>query len=138
MVVNGISLGALPLVAEELIAANADWSRMIARVQTVRTQAFQLWLNASTRDLGWNPEDTRAGILTGFDEPFDTWADMSRLVPREMFQPGTCKGIAYFCNCLADDGPPTRRSPITAYPDRQNWHNGFEGQREEIFWERRS
>lgn len=118
VVVNGISIGALPFIAKELIAASSGWSRMIAQVQTVRTQACQLWLNVSTRELGWNPEDTRPGVLTGFTEPFDTWADMSRLVPRESFPPGACNGIAYFCNCLTDDGPP---APFNdpAYPERQ-------------------
>lgn len=122
-VLNGISLGALPFITRELIAANAGWSRMIAQVETVRTQAFQLWLTARTEDLGWNPtglnrEDTRAGILTGFAEPFDTWADMSRLIRTETFPPGTCKGIAYFCNCLSDDGSPAPFND-SAYPDRQ-------------------
>jgi uncharacterized protein with NAD-binding domain and iron-sulfur cluster len=106
VVVNGISLGALPFLSKELMDANQGWSRMLAQVLLVRTQAFQLWLNVPTANLGWNPGTPGAGILTGFVEPFDTWADMSRLIPVEDFPAGTCQSIAYFCNCLEDDGPP--------------------------------
>jgi hypothetical protein len=37
-------------------------------------------------------------------EPFDTWADMSHLIPEESWR-DPVKGIAYFCSVLPDDAP---------------------------------
>jgi uncharacterized protein with NAD-binding domain and iron-sulfur cluster len=119
IVVFGLSLGAVPHVAGELVEANPRWRAMVEQVRTVRTQAFQLWLRHSARDLGWNPGPAEAPILDGWVEPFDTWADMSHLIPRENWPAiDPCKSIAYFCNAMPDD---PRQAPFTdpAYPATQ-------------------
>jgi uncharacterized protein with NAD-binding domain and iron-sulfur cluster len=71
---------------------------MVEHVKTVATQAFQLWLEADARELGWT-EHTVA--VSGFVEPFDTWADMGHLLPREAWT-RTPRGLAYFCSVLPD------------------------------------
>lgn len=102
-VVFGISLGAVPFVCADLVARNSDWQNMVQHVATVRTQAFQLWLNRPMSEL------TQMGelrpIMGGYVEPFDTCADMSHLIEREDVNP-TPKSIAYFCNAMPTPGPP--------------------------------
>jgi uncharacterized protein with NAD-binding domain and iron-sulfur cluster len=101
-VVLGIGMGAVPEVARELIDRDAKWRDMVRHVRTVPTQAFQIWLRKDVRELGWIHPPAN---LAGFVEPFDTWADMSHLVPEESWN-GQVKSIAYFCSVLPDSTPP--------------------------------
>jgi uncharacterized protein with NAD-binding domain and iron-sulfur cluster len=106
-VVLAVGVGALPHVAEELVGRDDRWRTMIENVKTVPTRAFQLWLKPPMAELGW----TKGSVsLTGFREPFDTWADMTHLGKAESWRkrPGT---IAYFCSTLADPGPVSRTDP---------------------------
>ncbi len=96
--VLGVGIGAVPLVARELVDREARWQAMVRHVKSVPTQAFQVWLSADTGELGW-PHGT--ANLSGFVEPFDTWADMSHLVAEESF-PRPPRSIAYFCSVLPD------------------------------------
>jgi uncharacterized protein with NAD-binding domain and iron-sulfur cluster len=107
-VVIGISLGALPDVASELIDASDAWRRMIASSRTVQTQAAQLWIDRTTPELGWNDGVT---IMTGFVEPFDTWGDLTHLLPEEAWGANGPKSLAYLCNVLSD------AEPIPPYTD---------------------
>jgi hypothetical protein len=69
----------------------------------VQTQAFQLWLTADLPTLGWQAGPT---VLTGYAHPFETWADMSQVIPREVWPSGEApKSIAYFCGALPDEDP---------------------------------
>ena len=97
-VVLGVGLGAVPYVCRELIARDARWRAMVEHVKTVATQAFQLWLRADSRELGWTE---RTVAVSGFVEPFDTWADMGHLLPREGWNRSP-RGLAYFCSVLPD------------------------------------
>jgi uncharacterized protein with NAD-binding domain and iron-sulfur cluster len=98
LVVLGVGLGAVPYVCRELIARDARWRAMVEHVKTVATQAFQLWLHADSRELGWTE---RTVAVSGFVEPFDTWADMTHLLPRERWTRSP-RGLAYFCSVLPD------------------------------------
>jgi len=97
-VVLGVSIGALPEVASELIEREQRWRDMVAHVKTVPTQAFQLWMRESVAGLGWPHPPAN---LSGFVEPFDTWADMSHLISEEQWKKPV-KSIAYFCSVLPD------------------------------------
>ncbi len=68
---------------------------------TVRTQAFQLWANRSSEELGWaHSENSVTGC---FVEPLDTYCDMTHLIPRESWTPADdVKTIAYVCGVLED------------------------------------
>jgi uncharacterized protein with NAD-binding domain and iron-sulfur cluster len=96
-VVLGISLAALPGICPRLIELRASWRAMIEHVQTVQTQALQLWLKPGLRRLGWAAPSP---VVSGYLHPLNTWADMSHLGVRESWpeRPGT---IAYFCGPLA-------------------------------------
>ncbi|MGI9437460.1 MAG: NAD(P)-binding protein [Geminicoccaceae bacterium] len=96
--VLGIGLGAVPHVCKELIDHSTAWSDMVDNVKTVATQAFQIWLREPMDKLGWSLPPVN---ISGFVEPFDTWADMRQLIPMEDWKvaPGA---IAYFCSVLPD------------------------------------
>jgi len=99
-VVLGISIGALPEVAGELIDREPRWRQMVHHGKTVPTQAFQVWMRESTAELGWKFPPPN---LSGFVEPFDTWAEMSHLIPEESWKEPV-RSIAYFCSVLPDAG----------------------------------
>jgi uncharacterized protein with NAD-binding domain and iron-sulfur cluster len=102
-VVLGISIGAMPHIAGELIDASPAWQNMVKQVTTVPTQAFQLWLKPTAFELGW----TMMGqpVLTSYDATaLDTWADMSHLIDHENWTSNVFPlNIAYFCGLLRDD-----------------------------------
>jgi uncharacterized protein with NAD-binding domain and iron-sulfur cluster len=136
--VLGISIGSLPYIAADLIAASDKWKTMIGHVKTVRTQAAQVWLNESLQMLGYSAPDDMPVTGTFEVTPMSTWADMSHLIPQENWDPGQVEMIAYFTGCLAEDGeaPPPRDHD---YPGRIMAHNRertaqlFGGEIEEIW-----
>lgn len=97
-VVLGVGLGAIPSVCQDFLARDPRWRLMVERVQTIATQAFQLWLNEDFAALGWPHPQM---CVTGFVKPFDTWADMRHLIPEEHW-PQPPRAIAYFCAVLPD------------------------------------
>src|SRR5262249_36005250 len=78
LVVLGVGMGAIPHVCRDLVARDPRWRAMVDHVKTVATQAFQLWLRADMRELGWPDAPI---TISGFVQPFDTWADMRHLIP---------------------------------------------------------
>jgi len=121
MVVCGISLGAIPYIAPELIRASPAFASMVMKVGTVQTLAFQLWLSRDLAELGWHTPQgiSERPVTTAYVEPVDTWADMSHLLPREDWQPpGLAKNASYFCGPLEQLGP---TPPFTdhGFPARQ-------------------
>ena len=99
-VVLGIGLGAIPHVCKDIVASDPRWRAMVDHVKTVATQAFQIWLDPDMEELGWHGPAT---TLSGFVEPFDTWADMRHLLTRERWQRPP-RALAYFCSVLPDVG----------------------------------
>lgn len=101
VVVLGVSIAALPYVAAELIEREPKWRDMVQHVKTVPTQAFQIWMRRDMCELGWTHP---AVNLSGFVEPFDTWADMSHLALEESWRTPV-RAVAYFCSVLPDRAP---------------------------------
>lgn len=116
-VVLGISLGSMPYICQELITANERWKTMVDKVETVRTMAMQLWLNADLKALGWTH---KSPVMCGYVDPLNTWADMDQLIDREDW-PGDLhlKNIAYFCGPMQGGIPPEedRDAPATAHKE---------------------
>jgi uncharacterized protein with NAD-binding domain and iron-sulfur cluster len=102
--VLAVSLGMVPHVAAELVAADPAWRAMVDGVATVATRSAQLWFDATEADLGWRGPP---GVtLSGFGDTFDTWASMSHLLPRESWpSPGGPRSIAYLCGAMPDADP---------------------------------
>ncbi len=125
-VIMGMSLGSLPGTCAPLIARSPAWQAMTTKMGTTRTQALQLWLNTDLAGLGGpyvvppqppgtNPPPNPMGpILTNYQKPFDTWADMSHLLPMEDWSPPGPKSVAYFCSVFPDSGAPDQQAAANA------------------------
>jgi uncharacterized protein with NAD-binding domain and iron-sulfur cluster len=113
-VVLGLGVGAIPYVCKDILARDARWRSMVAHVKTAATQAFQIWLREDMANLGWHGSSVS---LSGFVQPFDTWADMRQLITEERWptQPGA---ISYFC-CVLPDPPLPQERTDTTYPARR-------------------
>jgi uncharacterized protein with NAD-binding domain and iron-sulfur cluster len=104
--VLAIPVGMAGIVCEELIADRPEWRDMVANVATVATQAFQVWLREPEPALGWPHPGT---TMSGYAEPFDTWASMPQLIDAEDWpDDDRPAAIAYFCGALAAPWPPAR------------------------------
>jgi uncharacterized protein with NAD-binding domain and iron-sulfur cluster len=102
-VILATSFAPLAEICPELIAASTAWSNMMQYVETVQTQAFQLWMTPTLTNLGWT---AGSPVLTAFAHPEETWSDMSQLIPREVWPAGEVpSSIAYFCGPLIDANP---------------------------------
>ena len=111
-VVLGVGLGSIPFVAGELIDRAPAWRSMLTHCKTVATQAFQIWLRCDVEELGWEGPQV---ALSGFVEPFDTWADMHHVLDLEAWRDPP-RTLAYFCNALPDpEGGPEYEDP--GYPE---------------------
>lgn len=83
-VVLGISLGALPLMAPKLGAANSDWQAMYDGMPTIQTQAAQLWTRPDLEGLGWNKGTY---VASAWLQPMASGiADMSQVIPTENYR----------------------------------------------------
>jgi len=97
-VILGISIGALPFIAKELIDHSQPWKDMIKNVTAAQTQAFQLWFKPDRAGLGWPYWMNELPLSGTYQEPFDTWADMSDLIIRESWPDEHFpNNIAYVC-----------------------------------------
>jgi uncharacterized protein with NAD-binding domain and iron-sulfur cluster len=116
-VIFGISLGAVAHLCPGLVARDPAWRRMVDRVKTVATQAVQLWLEPTLEELGWRHPSP---VLDAYDDPFNTWADMSFLLEREAWsgsrRPGT---LAYLVGPLHEHEPPPPPGAATGFQARQ-------------------
>jgi uncharacterized protein with NAD-binding domain and iron-sulfur cluster len=126
--VFAISLGAVPHLCPELLAARPAWRDMCDKVTTVQTQTMQLWFNRSTADLGRdtafkNPHDTVIGAT--YLNPLDGNVDFSHLLKWEDWErkntsnPADApKALWYFSGAMDDCTPPPPFTD-TGYPQRQ-------------------
>lgn len=117
LVVFGISIASIPYVAGELLAASPAWQASVAGVETVRTQAAQLWLRPTQQALGWT---LPSAVTDAYPEPLDTWADMTHLLPREDWAADATPGtLTYFCAPMPGGIPPLDDRAAPAREDAQ-------------------
>jgi uncharacterized protein with NAD-binding domain and iron-sulfur cluster len=95
LVVLGISVGALSDVCAPLCQASASFNAMCQNLTTMPTQAVQVWLSSPTASLGSPVLD---GYAISYVRPFNSWADMSQVIPNEAWPSGSVQSIAYFCD----------------------------------------
>ncbi|WP_373634996.1 NAD(P)-binding protein [Yoonia sp. SS1-5] len=130
-VILGASLGSLPYMAQELIDASDRWRMMMEKVPTVATHAAQFWMDRTAKEMGWNdlvakhnvgeiPDDLRT-VITSFEEPLDTWADMTDLIGREDWDTPGPTSIAYFCSPAHDAGIDKAPFPDLVKDWADNW-----------------
>jgi len=100
-VILGVGGGAVDHLTREIARREPRWRDMVANINTVPTQALQVWLRVPMSEAGWAHAPAN---VSGFVEPFDTWADMSHLIPEERWK-APVGAIAYFCSVLPDTTP---------------------------------
>ncbi len=94
------------------------WTRMLAESASVATQAYQLWLDASTRELGGSAD----GLLSAYEPPFSTWADMSHLLAAEGWEgPGGPRSVHYVCGPLPEAAAIRETSSAHVEATMQGW-----------------
>lgn len=117
-----ISIGAVPYLCADIVAARPDWQAMVARVTTVQTQTMQIWLTRTTAELGWdipfkNPTDTVIGAT--YINPIGGQVDFTHLLQWEDWPAAaTPKALWYFSGAMGDYGTPPPFSDH-GYPQRQ-------------------
>ena len=107
LVVLAVGLGAVPYVCREIVGRDPRWRAAVDHLKTVATQACQVWLADDLAALGWHDPPT---AISGFVEPFETWADMSHVLPRERWQRPP-RALVYFCSVLPDEPGPDAADP---------------------------
>jgi uncharacterized protein with NAD-binding domain and iron-sulfur cluster len=98
-VVLGVSVGAIPHVAKDILSRDRRWRDMVKHVKTTPTQAFQIWLTEDLASLGWKHP---AHIAAGYVKPFDSWCDMAHVIPEEDWEKRPRTAV-YFCGAMKDD-----------------------------------
>ncbi len=124
-VAYGISIASIPYLCPKLLATNQDWQNMVNKVASVRTMAFQSWMNKDLAELGW---EDQSPVMDAYVEPMNTWADMSQLIDRENWPVSSnIKNIAYFCGPMEGEIPPPSKTdePEVALRTVQEVSNAF-------------
>jgi uncharacterized protein with NAD-binding domain and iron-sulfur cluster len=113
-VVLAIPIAALPSICADLIAASPAWATSVNTIETVRTQALQVWWTQPTDRLGL--VIARPPIVTWLYDawsPLNVWGDYREIIEMEGWPPtATPKALAYFCSTLPDAGA----NPFDPYP----------------------
>jgi uncharacterized protein with NAD-binding domain and iron-sulfur cluster len=117
-VVFGIPVASLPLLCPRLLARSPALAACAARLRSTATGAYQLWMTPTVAGLGWNSQPHgQQPVLTAFSSPYDTWAPMDHLLPREAWQAGAGPGsLHYFCSAFP--APPMPPQGDSGYPAR--------------------
>lgn len=101
-IVFGISVGSIPQLCPQLLPLSPALKTTTEKVKTVVTQAYQVWLTKDLAEMGWLDQPKgQEPVLSGFSEPYDTWAPMSQLLCREDWPAGLDpKNVSYFCSAM--------------------------------------
>ena len=116
----GISVGGLKEVCASFPTRlpRSNWGPMFDAITLTRTCAMQLWMRRDMDDLG----AVSAGrTLTGADQPYSSWSDMTHLLSRETWSGADVpRSIIYFCGQIQgpQNGMPAN---IKAYDLAVSW-----------------
>ncbi|OUS12452.1 acetoacetate decarboxylase [Gammaproteobacteria bacterium 53_120_T64] len=128
-IVFGISVASIPQICPQLLAQSPALQTTCKEVKTVVTQAYQVWMNKDLAELGWSdlPEGQEP-VLSGFSEPYDTWAPMDQLLCREDWPAGEQpQNVSYFCSAMpVDNFPPITDHEFPARCKQQAKENALE------------
>jgi len=125
-VVLGLSIGAFPFVCADLIARDPVWKTMVDRIQSIQTQAMQLWWDRPIDQLGW-----QGGNVTGtaYGQPHESWSDMSQALAVEEW-PATMepKTVVYFCGPMLNppEMPQGKRPDFGEQETEKAWQTALE------------
>jgi len=102
IVVSALSIGAIPYLMPQLLAADARWPKMVEAIKTVQTQTLQIWMKPTMQQMGYPITYKNTDILIGatFVNPTDGVADFTDLIGKELWptdnKPQT---LLYFSGC---------------------------------------
>ena len=83
-----------------LSGVDQRWDSMLASSRSVATVSFQLWMKRDLQQLGWPLGPT---VVTAFDSPLDSWADMTHLIAAEDWGAASPpRSLHYFCGSIQD------------------------------------
>ncbi len=110
-IILGVSLAGLKTICSEIINKHQKWADMVNNVQTVQTQAVQLWFTENLKqlgmdlpELGLNPNDNP--ILDTYADPLNSYADMTELIRWESWpDDNKAKNLAYLCGPMEEFDP---------------------------------
>ncbi|MBK8257928.1 MAG: NAD(P)-binding protein [Polyangiaceae bacterium] len=120
-VVLGISIGAIPYIAPELVLENAAFRGMIANVGTVQTLSFQLWLNKTLPEVGFSlgSQNSVGPVTTSYVMPMEGWSDLSSHLKYESWGgEGAPQTLVHFHGPLEQLGPTSPFSDV-GFPAKQ-------------------
>ena len=112
VVVNAMPISTMARTAEQVLHCVPSWAAASNRIETVATQAAQVWHRRTGDDLGWKQivadaidhrpagEDESGPTVGAFVPPFDTWADLTVTRDFERHDRATVGAISYFCSVL--------------------------------------
>lgn len=121
-VILGVSVASIPYIAPSLLEQSPKMKQMTEKVESVCTQAFQLWFDKDIEELGWpayEPNELPPEWLGYKTQQVDNWASVSYLAKLEDWPvDATPKNISYFCGTFTPttSAPP---APDPAYPIEQ-------------------
>ncbi len=121
-IVFAISIGAIPHLCPELLQASGAWRDMVANIPALNTQAAQLWLSRSTKDLGAVMPPPGSGIIISgtYASPPDGQVDFTDLIAFEDWPKASMpKSLWYFCGLMPEYEPAPPFSDHD-YPARQS------------------
>ncbi len=109
--VLGISVGGLSnALVGSLRNASPRFATMIDGATHVATQSMQLWMTKSAAEIGWL--DAQHAMLISYERQFNSWVDMSHLLPKENWPP-LVKSVHYLCDELrASEGTDVQANAI--------------------------
>ena len=123
-VVFAISVGAVPHLCQDLMAANPAWRDMVEGLPALQTQAMQIWLSRDLYQLGWaeplDPAKNELALSATYFSPPNGNGEFHDLLKWECWPAdNTPTALWYFCGLMPDYEAPPPFSD-TDYPRRQN------------------
>ncbi len=120
-VVLGVTHACLPYLCAELIDKSDAWKAMIhgthtsPPIESVQTQALQLWMIPTIEEVGWDESPVVQG---SYAEPYSSIADFTHLLKRERWSDDVPGNLTYSCGVLVDK--PGETQPDA---DQRVWRN---------------
>lgn len=96
LVILGIPVGAHEMICPRLMERSPQWRQMVDSLQTIQTQAMQLWWTKPLVELG---ATSPLATGTAYGQPMESWSDMSHVLVREQWPPAVTppQSVVYFC-----------------------------------------
>ncbi len=130
IVISALSIGAIPYLMPQLLAADPRWPAMVDAIKTVQTQTLQIWLKPTMQQMGYPITYKNSDILIGatFVNPTDGVADFTDLIGKELWPVDNLpQTLLYFSGCTPQYQPQPPFSDHT-YPLREKARVQYQSQ----------